>query len=133
MEFSGLSYIAVLCAALAGYGFGALYYSILGTRWMTALGMTERPKPTPAPFIIAFLCQLFMAWMMAGVIGHLGEVSVLRSVLAALFVWAGFILTTMMVNHRFQNASWALTLIDGAHWFGVCLVMGLMIGLIGLS
>ena len=132
MAFSGLSYVAVIAAAVAAYAFGALYYGLLGKQWMAALNMTEQPKPTPAPFVIAFLCQLFMAWMMPGVIGHLGEITFVRSVLAALFICAGFILTTMMVNHRFQGASWKLTLIDGVHWLGVCVIMGAVIGLIGI-
>ncbi len=132
MSFAGMNYLAVLAAAVAGYAFGAIWYTVLAERWMAAIGMTERPKPTPAPFITAFVCQLFMAWMMAGVIGHLGEVTFWRSVIAAMFVWAGFVFTTMMVNHRFQSASWSLTLIDGAHWLGVCIVMGAVIGTLGL-
>jgi hypothetical protein len=132
MNFAGMNYLAVLASAIAGYGFGAAWYSFLGARWMAALGITDPPKPSPTPFIIAFACQLFMAWMMAGLIGHLGEVTFWRSVFAAAFIWAGFILTTMMVNHRFQSASWTLTLIDGAHWLGVCLIMGAVIGATGL-
>lgn len=132
MTFAGISYLAVVIAAVAGYAFGALWYSVLGKQWMAAVGMTEQPKPTPAPFIIAFLCQLFMAWMLAGAIGHLGEVTVVRSLIAAFFIWAGFVLTTMMVNHRFQSARWSLTLIDGAHWLGVLLIMGLVVGLFGV-
>ena len=98
---------------------------------MAAAGIEGPVKPTPTPFIIAFLCQLFMAWMLAGVIGHLGDISVLRSLITAAFLWAGFVLTTMMVNHRFQSSPWSLTLIDGAHWLGVLLIMGLIIGLFG--
>ena len=132
MAFAGISYLAVLVAAVAGFAFGALWYTAFGKRWMAALGMTEPPRPTPAPFVIALLCQLFMAWMLAGVIGHLGEITPLRSLLTAAFVWAGFVLTTMMVNHRFQARRWSLTLIDGTHWLGVLLVMGLVIGLFGV-
>lgn len=132
MQFAGLDYIAVLVAAIAGFGFGAVWYMILGKPWMAAVGMSEQPQPSPAPFIFAFLCQLVMAWVLAGLIGHLGEVTLTRSLLSALFVWGGFIATTMIVNHRFQRAPWMLTLIDGGHWLGVLLVMGLVIGLFGL-
>lgn len=131
MNFAGLSYLAVLVAAVAGFVFGALWYTILGRAWMAAIGMKRELKPTPAPFVIAAVCQLVMAWMLAGVIGHLGEVTLTRSLLSAAFLWAGFVLTTMLVNHRFQGATWSLTLIDGGHWLGVLLVMGLVIGLIG--
>ena len=131
MMFSGTSYLAVLIAAVAGFAFGAIWYGILGKPWMAAVGMTERPKPTPAPFIIAFVCQLVMAWMLAGLIGHLGDVTVERSLITAALVWVGFVLTTMLVNHRFQSARWSLSVIDGGHWLGVLLVMGLVVGLFG--
>lgn len=132
MAFAGISYLAVVVAAVAAFAFGAAWYGALGKQWMAAVGINEQPKPTPAPFIIAFVCQLFMAWMLAGVIAHLSDVTVWKSVVSAAAVWAGFVLTTMVVNHRFQNARWSLTVIDGAHWLGVLLVMGLVIGLFGV-
>ncbi len=132
MAFAGIDYLAVLVAAVGGFAFGALWYGVLGKQWMAALGMTEQPRPTPAPFVFALVCQLAMAWVLAGLIGHLGEVGVARSLLSALFVWGGFVLTTLIVNHRFQSARWSLTLIDGGHWLGVLLVMGLVIGLFGV-
>jgi tetrahydromethanopterin S-methyltransferase subunit C len=132
MAFAGINYLAVLVAAVAGFAFGALWYSLLGRHWMAAVGMTDKPKPSPMPFVIALLCQLVMAWVLAGVIGHLGDITVLRSLISAGFLWLGFVITTMMVNHRFQSARWSLTLIDGAYWLGVLLVMGLVIGLFGV-
>lgn len=132
MVFAGINYLAVLVAAVAGFAFGALWYGLLGKQWMAALGITEQPKPSPGPFLTAFICQLVMAGMLAGVIGHLGEISITRSLLSALFVWFGFVVTTMTVNHRFQSQRWLLTLIDGAHWLGVLVVMGMVIGLFGV-
>ena len=132
MQFAGLDNVAVLVAAIAGFGFGAVWYMTLGKRWMEALGMKERPEPSPAPFIFALLCQLVMAWVLAGLIGHLGEITVLRSVVSALFVWAGFFAAPMIVNHRFQGSPWMLTLIDAGHWLGVLVVMGVVIGLFGV-
>ena len=132
MTFAGISYLAVLIAAVAAFAFGAAWYGVLGKRWMAAVGMTEQPTPSPAPFIIAFVCQLFMAWMLAGVIGHLGDVSITTSLLSAVAVWGGFVLTTMVVNHRFQGVTWSLSVIDGGHWLGVLLIMGLVIGLFGV-
>ena len=132
MTFAGINYLAVLIAAAAGFLFGSLWYGLLGKQWMAAVGMTEHPKPTPAPFIIAFVCQLLMAWVLAGVVGHFGEVTLTSALITAGLAWAGFVLATQMVNHRFQGASWSLTLIDGGHWLGVLLIMGVVIGLFGL-
>ena len=132
MTFAGINYLAVAIAAGAGFVFGAVWYGLLGKQWMAALGISEHPKPSPGPFVIAFAAQIVMAWVLAGVVGHFGEVTPVTGLITAGLVWAGFVLTTQTVNHRFQSARWSLTLIDAGHWLGVLLVMGLVIGLIGI-
>ena len=132
MTFAGINYLAVAIAAGVGFVFGALWYGLLGKQWMAALGISEHPKPSPGPFAIAFAAQVVMAWVLAGVVGHFGEVTPVTGLITAALVWAGFVLTTQTVNHRFQSARWSLTLIDAGHWLGVLLVMGLVIGLIGV-
>jgi len=133
MIFSGTSYLAIVVAAVAGFAFGSVWYMALSKQWMAAVGLTEPPKPAPMPFIAAFVCQLIMAWMLAGLVGHMGEVTVIDSMLTGALVWFGFVLTTMVVNHRFQSAPWSLTVIDSGHWLGVLLVIGLVIGLFGVQ
>ena len=134
MQFGGINYLAVLVAAAAGFGTGMIWYMVFGNAWMTALGKSQEDlKPKPAPFIAAVVCQLVMAFMLAGIIGHLGDaqVTLKNGVLSGALIWAGFVITTMIVNHAFQGASRALTLIDGGHWFAVLVVMGAIIGQFG--
>ena len=54
-----------------------------------------------------------------------------RALFSATMLWAGFVATTIVVNHRFARDSWTRTLIDAGHWLGVLWVMGLVIGLFG--
>lgn len=139
MQFAGLSYFAIVLAAVVSFMFGWLWYGVLFSKqWMAAVGKTEedlkRQGPSPAPFVIAFIAQLVMAWVLAGVIGHLGpgEVTFKNAIIAAALIWAGFVITTLAVNHAFQGAKRALTLIDGGHWLGVLLLQGAVIGLVGV-
>ena len=73
MEFAGLNYIAVLAAAAAGFVFGAIYYTVMGEHWRTAANLShddiDRSKPTP--YVVAAVAQLVMAYLLAGLIGHL--------------------------------------------------------------
>lgn len=131
MEFAGINYIAVLVAALAGFAFGAVWYMTLSKQWMAAVGMTEEPKQDPVIYAITAVCQLVMAYMMAGVMGHVGQISVSGGIITAIFIWIGFVLTTQIVNHRFQGQKWSLTIIDCGHWLGVLIIMGIVIGLFG--
>ena len=131
MAFSGINYFAVLGAAVAAFAFGAAFYGLLGKHWMAAAGLSEA-KPKASNFVISFVCELVMAYLLAGLIGHIGDVTVRIALISAAFIWVGFVATTLIVNHRYGGAKWSLTLIDGAHWLGVLLIMGLVIGLVGL-
>ena len=132
MEFAGINYLAVLAAAVAAFMFGAAWYGGLSKPWMAAVGLTEPPKPNPLIYVMTFGCQLVIAWVLAGVMGHLSQISLSGGIISAFFVWLGFVATTLIVNHRFQSAPWALTIIDGGHWLGVLVIMGAVIGLIGV-
>jgi len=138
MTFSGVNYLAVIIAALAGFGVGAVWYMVLGGAWMRALDKTEADIKGGAgaaqslPFAIALIADLVMAIMLAGLMGHLGDVTVKGGAISGLFIWVGFVITTMGVNHAFSRAKPMLTLIDGGHWLAVLLIMGAVIGAFGV-
>jgi hypothetical protein len=140
MAFAGISYLGVLLAAVAGFAFGALWYMALGRSWMAATGKTKEQlmgpdgKPRPLPFVIAGVALIVMAWVLAGMIGHLGpgQVTVWNGLVSGFFAWIGFVATTLTVNHAYQGANRSLTLIDGGHWLGVLLLQGAVIGLVGV-
>ncbi len=129
MMFDGINLIGVAAAAIVSFLFGALWYGILGKAWMNAAGLTkEQTRPNPVVFATAFFCQIIMAFVFAGVIYHTGGTDIRNGIISALMIWVGIVMTTQIVNHRFQGLSWNLTLIDGGHWLGVLLVQGIVIG-----
>jgi len=138
MTFSGINYIAVIIATLAGFGLGAVWYMVLGGAWMRALGKTKDQfnrgdgAAKALPFVVSLVALFLMAWMLAGLMGHLGDVTVRGGAISGLFVWVGFVITTMGANHAFSGAKPMLTLIDGGHWLAVLLVMGAVIGAFGV-
>ena len=106
---------------------------VLGRFWLAALGKRkEDMNPSPTPFLIAIVANLVMAFMLAGVIGHLGAVNLKNGIISGALIWLGFVITTMGVNHAFSGAKTSLTLIDGGHWLAVLLVMGAVIGAFGV-
>jgi Protein of unknown function (DUF1761) len=137
MSFTGVNYIAVIIAALAGFGLGAVWYMILAKPWMHAVGKTEaelkQDGPTQiVPFAIAIVALFVVALMLAGVMGHVGDVTIRGGVISGFFVWLGFVITTMGVNHAFSGASTKLTLIDGGYWLAALLIQGAVIGAFGV-
>jgi hypothetical protein len=143
MTFAGINYLAVLIAALAGFGFGAVYYMALATPWMNAVGWTSEQQsahlkgelnPSKLPFVVAIVANLIMAWVLAGLIGHLGpgQVTIRNGIISGAFVWLGFVATTLSVNYAFGMRKPMLTAIDSGHWLGVLLIMGAVIGAFGI-
>lgn len=125
------NYLAIIAAAVAAWLFGAAWYGLLGKRWMRAARLDPAAmKPTAMPFIVSFIAELVMAFVLAGMIGVLGpgELTLINGIVSAAIVWAGFIATTIAVNQRYQGFGWDLTLIDAGHWLGVALIMGAVIG-----
>ena len=89
------------------------WYTAFGKVWQDALGKRrEDYKPTPLPFIVAAVGCLLMAWMLAGLIGHLADVTIRGGVISAFFVWVGFVLTTTATNQAFRGTKPIVTVID---------------------
>jgi hypothetical protein len=138
MQFPGFNVYGIVLAAVVGFMFGWLWHGVLFSKqWQAAVGKSEAELkaegPNAMPFVIAFVAQLIMAWVLAGIIGHIepAHVSLKGSLITAALVWLGFVATTLAVNHTFQGANRMLTLIDGGHWLGVLLLQGVVIGLFG--
>ena len=141
MTFAGISYLAVVVAAVVAWLASAAWYTSLGKVYVAALGKTpeeveaDRKKPGAfLPFIYAFVGNLIIAWMLAGVLGHLGagQVTLRNGAISGAFLWFGFILTTMVVNYSFAGRDRRLLLIDVGNWLIVLVVIGAVVGAIGV-
>lgn len=137
MPFADVNWIAVLASTVAGFVFGALWYSGLGKAWLAALGKTEAEltegyAASPLPYVIAFAAQATIGFFLMQLLVRLNSMTLGSALAAALVLWLAFILGPMAVNHSFQRASRRLTLIDAGHWLGVLLLQALVISLVGL-
>ena len=139
MTFFGVNYLSIVLAAIAGWITGAVWYGAFGKQWLAALGRTKEDmsmqRGTAAfytPFVLAFIANLIMAWVMAGLIRHIGPVTIRAGVISGAFCWFGFVLTTITVNNAFGGRKYALTAIDSGHWLAVLLVIGAVLGALGV-
>jgi hypothetical protein len=138
MTFSGPNYLAIVIAAVAAWLAGAAWYMALAKPWMAALGTTpeqmEARKKEPGaylPFIYCFVAELVMAWVLAGLLGHIGALTLRGGAISGAFCWLGFVVTTLLVNNSFAGRDRRLLLIDGGHWLLVLVLMGTIIGAMG--
>src|SRR5262249_36195450 len=110
MTFAGMNYWGVLMGAGAPWVLGGLLVSVLSKPWMAAAGVTKASIEQHAgsirgfvPFVIAFVAALIMAWVLAGIMGHLGQLSIKNGVISGAFCWLGFTIPAMVVNYTFAQ------------------------------
>jgi hypothetical protein len=138
MQFADVNFVSILTAAVAAWLFGAAYYSLLRDPWLAAQGKTiEQCKQEQAgksgltiyaPFILAFVGALIMAWVLYGILLHLGLFTLRGGMISGALCWFGFVLTSMTVNNAFGGRKAMLTVIDGAHWLIGLLIIGAIVG-----
>lgn len=140
MSFAGVNYLSIVLAAAASFLFGGIWYGALSRSWLAAIDKTEEQiksagRSMPFLFALTIMAQLVMAWVLAGVLGHLGpgQMTLRTGLITAALCWLGFVATTLVVNHGYQGERWSLTAIDGGHWLGVLLIQGAIIGWMGVN
>ena len=129
---------SILIAAVAAWIFGGVYYTALSKPWMAAQGKTLEQCKTEqdtksgiakgAPFVIVFVSEIIIAWVLYGILLHLNAFTLRAGIISALFCWFGFVLTTIATNNAFQGRRFMLTVIDGAGWLGAFVIIGAIVG-----
>lgn len=132
MSYAEVNWLAIILATIASFAFGALWYMTLSKPWLRALGKTpDQLQVGYTPFIWSFAVELVMAFFVAlFTVAVFGTVTIANAVLMGVHLWLGFVITTLIMNHRYEGMKWSLTLIDGLHILGVLVVQGVVIGLL---
>ena len=130
-----VNWIAIVVATVASMALGFAWYMVFANQWMAAISKTREQimaNNSAVPYILAALMQLIMAYSLALFIPRLmGATTVTNGLIVGFHAWLGFVITSMIINHRYQGSKWSLTLIDGGYLLGVLLIQGLVIGLFG--
>ena len=128
-----VNWLAVVLATVASFAFGAVWYMGLSKQWLAALGKTKDELNVGyTPFIWSVVVELIMAYFLTLLTPALiGEVTVVGGAIVGAHMWLGFVITSLIMNHRYEGLKWSLTVIDGLHLLGVLLIQGVVIGLFG--
>ena len=133
-----VNWLSIFLAMIASMALGMIWYMGLAKQWMAATGKKEdklmgSDGRSPSPFIFAAIVQFIMAYFIAILTPLLmgGVINPTNGALVGAHMWFAFIITSMILNHRYQSMSWKLTLIDGGYLLGVMILQGIIIGLFG--
>ena len=96
-----VNYLAVVVAAVVGFIIGFLWHGpLFGKTWLRLSGISEKQAREAKmedmwkQMLIAFICQLIMAYVIAMFVSLIGIVDVVGAVMFAFWAWLGFLVTT---------------------------------------
>ena len=127
-----VNYWAILVCGLMTMPLGMLWYSTLfGNTFMRLIGMKkenvlkpEAKKEMQRGYIMTFISALVMAYILAIVLMAMGMVGVGNGMMAAFWLWLGFIVTTNIGGSLWERRPWGLYYINMGYYFVALLIMG---------
>jgi len=133
-DYGDMNWLAIICAGLAYWLLGAIWYSVLFSKaWRSAIEQHGIKLGQPnqsgmgTKLIVTLICNLFAALVIARVIhqvGHHHHMDLLRGLKIGAGVGVGFCATALTMTYIWQSPPRRLWAIDtGYHVFG-CIVMG---------
>ncbi len=134
MNFLAVNWLAIVLATVASMALGAAWYGVLSKQWLEASGRKKEdidPKDF-MPYVWSVIVQLIMAYFLAVLTPPLaGAMTIGHGLQVAALMWFGFVLTSMILNHRYQGKPWSLTAIDSGYILAALLVQGVVLGIFG--
>jgi hypothetical protein len=127
------NYIAVVVAAIAYWLLGAVWYSVLFNKaWMELEHITPEQvagAPAPiAPFIISFLLNLVIAFVLAQICAWRNANTAARGAALGILIWIGFLGPVTYTTYMYEMRPKQLFAINEFYVLvGMCL-MGAIIG-----
>jgi hypothetical protein len=102
-----INYLAVVVAAVYSMALGFIWYSnaLFGKEWAKMVGLSEADQKKGATMAIAFsaLGALVLAYVMATFLDFATAETVSEALQVGFWVWLGFVVTTMGMNHMFEQ------------------------------
>ena len=135
MDFSAINWLAVIVAAIAFFGLGAVWYGpIFGKSWQKEVGLTDDDIQGGNMSLIfgsSFIMMLLMAFGIAMLLSiqHLEGPNWQIGVHTGLLVGVLFTATAMAINYLYQRKSIKLWLIDSGYQICFLVLQGLILGL----
>lgn len=138
MEFTDINYLAVLVAALASFGIGALWYSplLFSKAWQKEVGLTDEymKENTGSKMItvfgLGFLFTVIMVFALAAILNaQVGIMDAMKGMKIGLLAGAMLSSAATGIQYVYQGKSMKLFLIDGTYMTLFMGISGLILGM----
>ena len=129
-----MEYLGIPVAALAGWMFGAFWYTSFSRPCLNAIEMTKgevQKRPRFAnPMIVSVLAELVLAAGLSYVLDRMSVVGWHWGAMCGLIIGLFVVGPTVVVNYIFPGRKPMLTLLDAGHWVCVFTIIGAILGFV---
>jgi len=130
------AYLSILVASVVAFVVGMLWYSplLFGKMWIELMGFSAKDmkkakkKGMGKTMLLGFVSVLVMAYVFRYLISVLGYSTSWDGAVLGLWIWLGFLATSMLGNVLWEGKPFALYLINATHYLVVLVVMGAILG-----
>ena len=117
--------IAVITAAAANMVAGSVWYGVFAKPWMKLTGTKgDMRKDAALGYVIAAICSLVIAYVLAQVIISFTIDTVWGGVGIGALAWVGFVGTTFAASYAFEKRPLALWSINAGYPLASFMIMG---------
>lgn len=132
---------AVLLATLSSMVVGSVWYTpkVFGNYWMKVAEVSpsgdakDAVRPILITLVVSFVSALVLAGSAAISQHFYGGNFLANTLITAVILWAGFTAARFITHDAFEGRPAGLTVLNCAHELVTLVVMGLIIGLFGIS
>lgn len=123
-----INIIAILVAAVVGFGIGWAWYSnfLFGKLWRREMGIPDggvSMEGMGKTMTLGFIATLVMAYVLENMIIATTASTVSAALVLGAWLWAGFVATIMLGGVLWEKKSWKLYGINAVHYLVVILAM----------
>lgn len=131
-----VNWTAVIVASIVHFVVAAVWFTLLTNQWLAGIGKTKEMMmqqagggPVFYPYIVAFLCNIVIARVLAQVIiATSANPTAWHGMRVAFYAWGGFVATTFLTEYVFELRSVSIYLITAGYPLIGMLIMGGILG-----
>ncbi len=131
-----VNWLAVIVASVAHFIGAGVWFTLLTNQWLAGIGKTRESmmqqaggSPVYYPYLVAFLCTIVIARVLAQVIIATSSVpTAWHGMRIAFYAWGGFVATTFLTEYVFELRPLSLWAITAGYPLIGMLIMGAILG-----
>lgn len=126
--------LAVIIAGIAAFGFGAIWYTVMASQWMSVSGVPIKDgqpanQSNPVPYVVGLISCIIVAGMTRHIFALGGIDTVGEGIVSGFGLGLFIVVPWIATCYGFAARSAKLTMIDAVYATGGCTVIGLVLTL----